>query len=73
MKLLELLPSMKDYQRIYRPDMGFVIIRSLFENNHLVELDYCSLQLRVYTPTYEDLIADDWEIYPSLEINNGMD
>lgn len=64
MKLLEVLPKLSIYKRIKRESWRFCVVRAAEGNLYpLVCLDYPhSLQLKEYTPTYEDLIANDWEV-----------
>lgn len=62
MKLLELLPVLKDYTRITRTGWNFFLVRSEYTCRPLVKLDAFNLQIGLYSLTYEDLIADDWMI-----------
>jgi len=63
MKLLEIIDKM-DYSKRIRRDKWQVVylVRNIAINQPLVKIDMHSLQMGEYTFTYEDLIADDWEI-----------
>ena len=62
MKLHEILPTLGKFRRIKRNSKYFYLVRSEFNHCPLVELDLCSLQMGYYSLTYDDLVADDWEI-----------
>ncbi len=62
MKLLELTPKLKDYTRIKRKDWEDFLVKSEYEDRPLIICNFDSLQISEYSLTYEDLIADDWEI-----------
>jgi hypothetical protein len=63
MKLLELIPKLKHFTRIKRKGWKNFLVRSIFTDRSLIECNFDSLQLKEYLFTYEDLIAEDWEIY----------
>lgn len=62
MKLLELLPSIREYVRIKRANWNYCLIRSEFYDSPLIKLDVFHLQIEEYKLSYADLIADDWMI-----------
>ena len=63
MKLLEIITLMDESKRIKRNIwIGIYLVRSISSNEPLIQIDMYSLQMGKYTFTYEDLIADDWEI-----------
>lgn len=62
MKLLELLPNIELYKRIKRESWNYCLIKSEYTSYPLIKIDMCHLQIEKYALTYDDLIADDWEI-----------
>lgn len=62
MKLLELVPTLKDYTRIKRKKWDFFLVKPHQDFDPLIMLDMVSIQIGKYRLTYEDLLADDWEI-----------
>jgi hypothetical protein len=62
MKLLDLIPKLKDFTRIKRSGWKNFLVKSEFEFSPLIKCDFFSLQLEEYKLTYEDLMADDWEL-----------
>lgn len=62
MKLLELLPTLESYTRIKRSTWYYFLVRSEIVYRGLIKCDFSSLQLHEYTLSYDDLMADDWEI-----------
>ena len=62
-KLLDLIPILKDYTRIKRSSWDFFLVKSEFAERGLILCNFESLQLHEYMFTYEDLVADDWEIH----------
>ena len=61
MKLLELIPSLKDYTRIKRKGWNFFLVKSL-KYQSLIKIDLFSIQIGEYMLTLEDLESDDWEV-----------
>jgi hypothetical protein len=62
MKLLELIPQLKNYALIKRKSWDFFLVKSEYDNRPLVKCDFYMLQLELYSLSYVDLIANDWEI-----------
>lgn len=62
MKLLDLIPSLKNYARIKRKNWNNFIVKSEDNYRPLIKCDFACLILREYALTYDDLMADDWEI-----------
>lgn len=62
MKLLEIIPDLKDYVRIKRPGWDFVLVKSEYPDRALMKINAYMLQIEEYKLTYNDLVANDWEI-----------
>lgn len=62
MKLLELIPLLKDYTRIKRKDWHYFLVMPMCDDDSLIKLDLCSIQISEYKISYGDLLADDWEV-----------
>ena len=62
MKLLELVPLLEDYTRIKRDYWKFFLVRSSYDGSPLIKINLYSIEIGEYILSYNDLIADDWEI-----------
>jgi len=63
MKLLELLPDLRVYGRVKRVNWSdYYLVRKVDENSPLVFCDLRHWVLKEFTPTFEELIAEDWEL-----------
>lgn len=62
MKLLELLPDLKTYTRIKRKGWIYPLIKPEYNHHPFIRLNILGIELTKYMLTYEDLMADDWEI-----------
>lgn len=62
MKLLELIPLLKDYTRIKRSGWEYFFVKPMAGCDSLIKLDLYSIKIYEYKITYNDLLADDWEI-----------
>lgn len=64
-KLLELIPHLKNYQRISRPGWccDTFLVKSEYDYKPLIKCNFDSFVMGEYCLTYEDLLADDWVLY----------
>jgi len=62
MKLLELVPLLKDYTRIKREGWKYFLVKPIADCDALIKIDLDSIQIGEYLLSYGDLLADDWEI-----------
>jgi hypothetical protein len=63
MKFIDTLSALSEFKRIKRYAwQNRFIIRSMVENETLIHCDFQSLIMDRFKITFEDLIADDWEI-----------
>ena len=62
MKLLELIPLLKDYTRIKRKDWQYFLVKPMPDCHALIKLNLYSIEISEWMPSYDDLLADDWEI-----------
>jgi hypothetical protein len=64
MKLLELIEQIGNAHRIHRSEWknAKYLVKNLYHNAPMVEIDLHSIQIGLYTFTFEDLTAPDWEI-----------
>ncbi len=62
MKLLELVPLLKDYTRIKRSNWTVFLVKPSADCDALIKINLLSIQIGEYKITYGDLLADDWEI-----------
>ena len=65
MKLLEIIQdstSLDNFIRIKRTQWNFFLVKPAFIIDPLIKLDIHSIEMGKYTLTFNDLIANDWEI-----------
>ena len=62
MKLLELVPLLKDYTRIKRKDWKYFLLKPIADCDSLIKVDLYSIEIGHYILSYRDLLAEDWEI-----------
>lgn len=62
MKLLELVPLLKDYTRIKRKSWDWFLVKPYMTSEALIKINLYSIQIGEYVLSYEDLLAEDWEI-----------
>lgn len=62
MKLLEILPNLESFTRIKRKEWGFCLVKPGNIDCPFIKLNLYSLEIKYFTLSYEDLLADDWQI-----------